>query len=215
MKIEFFQNLYERYSRLALSFSSDRPIAIKGLERRLIRTLKTVGGYGIFECYLHRSLLWQRSGDPLRRIQSFRGSSIPSWSWMAYDGGIKYMEVPFGKVTWSKNIQSPFKGRTELSGDGESTTSFLTIEAQCWDIRDSDIDGIYLDEPEGTPNAAYRCVIFGVDKDSEPKPEQMNYTLIVCKIGNGAENLYERAGVGFLERRNIVFERLSATIRIR
>jgi hypothetical protein len=98
MKIQLYQDLYERYSNLALSVKTDRPIAIKGLETRLIRTFETVGGYGIFDLYLHRGLLWQRSGDTLDRITS-RGERVPSWSWMAYEGGIRYMDVPLGGVS--------------------------------------------------------------------------------------------------------------------
>src|SRR5438477_11418672 len=91
MKIDLYQDLYERFSNLQLSFPEDRPVAIKGLETRLIRTFGTTGGFGIFDIYLHRCLLWQRSGDTLRRIPSFRGGQVPSWSWMAYTGGIRYL----------------------------------------------------------------------------------------------------------------------------
>ena len=85
MRIELFQDLYERYSRLTLSFPSDRPIAIKGLESRLIDTFGTTGGYGVFDKYLHRCLLWQRAGKALKHIEAFRGGNlVRSWSWMAY-----------------------------------------------------------------------------------------------------------------------------------
>jgi hypothetical protein len=43
-KIKLLQSLYERYSKMNLSFSKDRPIAIKGLENRLIQTVGGPGG---------------------------------------------------------------------------------------------------------------------------------------------------------------------------
>ncbi|RSL92037.1 hypothetical protein CEP52_014033 [Fusarium oligoseptatum] len=108
LKIEFFQDLYVRYSKLALSFASDRPIAIRGLENRLLSTFKTTGGYGLIDRYLHRSLLWKCGGKTLKRIASTRGEAVPSWSWMAYDGAIDYVSAPGGKVSWFSNIKSPF-----------------------------------------------------------------------------------------------------------
>lgn len=56
----------------------DRPVAISGLENRLLRTFDTDGGYGILEYYLHRSLLWKRLEKTLVRIDSPRCQRIPS-----------------------------------------------------------------------------------------------------------------------------------------
>jgi len=92
-RIIFFQDLYKQYSRLAFTRWEDRPIAIAGLQNRLIYDLKTQGGFGIFDdgqSLLRRSLLWQRGKDEhvLRNITfpPERNISIPTWSWMAYEG---------------------------------------------------------------------------------------------------------------------------------
>lgn len=58
--IRFYEIIYKQYSRLAFTRTKDRSIAISGLEKRLIRFFNTHGGYSIFECFLHRDLLWQR-----------------------------------------------------------------------------------------------------------------------------------------------------------
>lgn len=215
MQIEFFQNLYERYSTLALTYTTDRPIAIKGLERRLIRALKTVGRYGIFERYFYRSLLWHRSGDILQRIQFGKGHSVPSWSWMAYDGAIKYLKVPFGKVEWNTSIVSPFKGGGGVAEDEEELGLPLEIGTQAWDIvAGSGIGKIYLDEPGLTPPAPYKCVVVGVEKSTEPDQDPENYVLIVGCAGQGEEDMYQRVGVGVLRRWEIAFERPGVAIRI-
>jgi len=40
---------------------------------------------------------------------------VPSWSWMAYDGRISYMDISFEQVAWSDAVQFPsedvLKGR--------------------------------------------------------------------------------------------------------
>jgi len=215
MKIELLQGLYEKYSKLALSFDSDRPIAIKGLERRLIRVLKTVGGYGIFDCYLHRCLLWQRSVDSasLKRIQSFRGEPIPSWSWMAYCGGIKYMDVPFGKISWSENITSPFK-ISPADRNGEEGTMPLEMHAQAWDIFEPQ-NHFILDEPGRTLTEPLKCVVIGVNAQMGQGPDQMYYTLIISEMRGAKAGVYERVGVGFLERQQIELDRPSTMVHIR
>jgi len=213
MKIELVQSLYQKYSKLHLSFESDRPIAIRGLERRLIRTLKTIGGYGVLSCYLHRCLLWQRSGNSLRRIKAQRSEPIPSWSWMAYMGEIEYMKIPFGKVLWDDSISLPF-GTSNPSIDGQRESVPPEVEAKAWDIADLPGQSLVFDEPKRTLTGALKCVIVGANKEQEVDPHQIHYTLILSKSLHGKCNMYERVGVGFLERRNIKLDRPAEVIRI-
>ena len=64
--IAFYESLYEQYSLLSFTHLEDRPVAIAGLEQRLISALQQKGGakhgcYGIFGQYWGRGLLWQRA----------------------------------------------------------------------------------------------------------------------------------------------------------
>src|ERR1700749_4852812 len=93
---------------LAFTNNEDRSIAISGLEKRLIRTFNTRGAYGVFDTFLNRSVLWQRGGDEMNRISYPARRSVPSWSWMAYDGRITYVDVPFGQVDWLPSLRFPF-----------------------------------------------------------------------------------------------------------
>ncbi|RSL64595.1 hypothetical protein CEP53_003997 [Fusarium sp. AF-6] len=103
-RITLFQHLYQTYSGLAFSQISDRPVAILGLEKRLLDAFQTRGGFGIFEVYLARSLLWSRQKDVfLSRIPYTKSRPPPSWSWMAYRGPITYMEIPFDQVHWTND----------------------------------------------------------------------------------------------------------------
>lgn len=87
--MEFIYFLSEGYSKRGLTDGTDRCVAISGLEARIARAIGCESRYGIFQRYLHRNLLWQRSdGKKTKRI-GYETSIVPSWSWMAYDGGIR------------------------------------------------------------------------------------------------------------------------------
>ncbi|KAI0908761.1 hypothetical protein F4823DRAFT_639853 [Ustulina deusta] len=215
LRIEIFQDLYERYSRLALSYPSDRPIAIRGLESRLINTFGTSGGVGIFDIYLHRSLLWQRAGDTLKSITSFRDAPVPSWSWMAYDGPVRYLTVPFGEVTWSENIISPFSKDSSRNavvsgafrGDKVIATSPLELEAPVWNLLDAESGQRIMDDPGRAFDQPIQCVVLGKSKMPPVDESQVHWVLLVHprKVADNVA-LYERAGVGVLRKRHIAFD---------
>jgi hypothetical protein len=215
MRIELFQSLYERYSNLSLSFDKDRPIAIRGLEKRLIQTLKTTGGYGVFDCYLHRFLLWQIAGDPFKRIESFHDEKIPSWSWMAYTGGIEYMSVPFGKVLWTEDIQSPFRVREEAKVmNDEIRRKPAEIVARAWRLVDCPAEGLVLDDTSRDFEGSMRCVVLGTEKEVVTNRPMKHYVLVVSAVSNEEADLYERVGVGVLEEAQIARDVPADVIRI-
>jgi hypothetical protein len=67
-RTRFFQSMFEMYTKLGITFSTDRPKAILGLKKRLSRTLNGTSSYGVLSRHLHRSLLWKRSGTDLNTI---------------------------------------------------------------------------------------------------------------------------------------------------
>ncbi|CAI6096506.1 unnamed protein product [Clonostachys chloroleuca] len=87
--IHFLQSLLEDYSKRGLSSPTNRAVALSGLAARIATALqcKDAYGYSAFGFYLHRSLLWQRTDLQKKRIQYGTGKEVPSWSWMAYEGG--------------------------------------------------------------------------------------------------------------------------------
>jgi hypothetical protein len=216
MKIELYQSLYERYSNLNLSFEEDRPVAIKGLEARLIRTFDTTGGFGIFDRYLHRCLLWQRSGDCLRRIVSFRKGKIPSWSWMAYNGGIRYLDVPFGEVVWSEDIISPYS-ETGLKNwrDVDDGAMAPWIIAPAWDVIEPQNRHMILDEPSRTFTRPLKCVTVGKNRTPQLDGRRIHYVLVISFVSSADEfEVYERIGVGFVEEQYIMLSGLGISVNI-
>ncbi|VBB71451.1 Putative protein of unknown function [Podospora comata] len=138
-KIRLYESLYKTYSRLQFTRAYDRPIAIAGLEQRLVAAFDTRGGYGIFDRvpFFGRSLLWTcEEPGGMRRIE-FPKEGLgryrvpPSWSWMAYTGAIGFMDLPFEGVHWLEDdIRSPWGSAVwemslDTSGSGNSTASSM------------------------------------------------------------------------------------------
>ncbi|RTE69011.1 hypothetical protein BHE90_016608, partial [Fusarium euwallaceae] len=100
--IHFLQSLLEDYSNRGLSIPTDRAVALAGLEARIATALQCRSyGYGAFDFCLHRNLLWQRTDPQKERIQYETGKEVPSWSWMAYEGGIRFIgfeELPYDQL---------------------------------------------------------------------------------------------------------------------
>lgn len=211
-----YQDLYERYSKLALSYATDRPVAIRGLETRLLKVLDTRGGYGVFDIYLRRGLLWQRDQASLERIDCSAKEEqepVPSWSWMAYAGDIRYMNVPLGEVDWDQwdqDIASPWK---EVKDDKKTS---LELEVLVRDIKVVEPGArVFLDEPRRIFDRSFKCVIVGSSKVSNKGKGQTYYALIVTPLGPGEVNVYERAGAAFLHKHQIAWDNPVTKARIR
>jgi hypothetical protein len=205
-KIVFYEDLYKQYSRLAFSHPEDRPIAIAGLEKQLINDLKTGGGWGVFDdgqSLLRRSLLWQRGEDVLKlsriTFPPERKMIVPTWSWMAYEGGIGFLELPYGGVHWQDGgialrgpsdaamTNSIAKRSIELTGITRSyampTDTFSNFK-------------VVYDDPQAK-SLPLRCVVMGRKQEPGDPPDALHYVLFVTPR-TGSTDVYERVGVGFL-----------------
>jgi hypothetical protein len=228
-KILRYQELYREYSRLGLSQPYDRPTAIDGLQQRLLRTMRVKGGFGIFDegvtrGLLRRSLLWRRGIDTpsLTRIRfPLRSavSTVPSWSWMAYTGGIDYLQPEFGNFVW-EDLQSPW------SPDAPSNISSTDINvaniALNATAREYDLGAAVRSEGElvfDTPNGSARpetvCVVLGKARGSLSPETQRHYILIVAATvqrDRDGNRVYERVGTGYLPGKCISPNGFSVTI---
>ncbi|KAF8857485.1 hypothetical protein BDZ45DRAFT_726670 [Acephala macrosclerotiorum] len=105
--IKTFQLIFEYYTQLNLTESTDKTIVFLGLHRRLAKDLGTAIRKSIVENFLHRSLLWQRVDEKLKRIPYPKDRKIPSFSWMAYQGRIRYTDFGYEDVFWNQKIRFP------------------------------------------------------------------------------------------------------------
>jgi hypothetical protein len=215
LQIAYFQGLFKQYSRLKMTYSSDRLFGIAGLERRLQAAFGTQGAFGIFDDtdrddvgLFYRSLLWVRGTEPddapiLTRIEALASDSnhVPSWSWIAYDGGIDYIDPPFQSADWEKDVVSPWTscGRaTEgivLKGRVHEFRAYNSEEYDTKIVCDTRID------PEGYDRF---CVVIARSKEAGTSTRKRCYVLFVRKVETEtSEELYERVGAGYVPEKNI------------
>ncbi|KAI1421302.1 heterokaryon incompatibility protein-domain-containing protein [Xylaria sp. FL1777] len=224
-RIRLYEHLYKQYSSLQFTRIHDRPLAIAGLEQRLIRAFDTQGGYGVFTRYFGRGLLWQRdvasapAGMKPIKFPKSQKYQVPSWSWMAYEGAITFMDLPFGEISWEdKEIHSPWSTRTPFltsssrSINSSNTTWYTTSTKERIDLtviaRDfsASLDThIIYDSGEAPKNRVVKCVIVGRRKTKvRIDDEQIHYVLVVAQ--KGGAGIYERIGVGSLPGSSITLE---------
>ncbi|KAF1832274.1 HET-domain-containing protein [Decorospora gaudefroyi] len=230
MKIAYFQGLYKLYSRLNFTRYEDRPFAIAGLEKRLQNAFGTRGAYGIFDDgdkpksgLFHRSLLWQRGEDdddaecmtPID-FPPERNVHVPSWSWMAYKGGIDYLDPPFQSAEWeTSELIPPWTRGRPASTDSAPPDGQIVISAT---VRNFDVAGRQQNEVKFSYDTERRaasdghrvqCVIVARLKEARRDWERVFYVLLVTPVqgitGRGVR-VYERVGVGFMPGKFISLE---------
>jgi len=218
-KITLFQDLYKRYSSLDLRNDFDRPIAIDGLQHRILTALGLKGGFGVLDegaekmGLLRRSLLWVRAEmQELNRIDFPNDrniSVVPSWSWMAYTGGIDYISPPFNGVEWEA-LQSPWSGYEKGDGDDEQedvgANIALVAEAREYEpLRGSPGESLLaFDRPERPVAWETLCIVLGRQKGVALN-DQRHYLLLIKAAGldRNGKQLFERVGAGYLPGRCI------------
>ncbi|RBA09665.1 hypothetical protein FPRO05_05601 [Fusarium proliferatum] len=214
-RVMLVQTLYNQYSKRTFWDSQDRPIAISGLEKRLTSAFNTLGGYGMFQLFLERSLLWKKADDtrPLSRIEFPLARNVPTWSWMAYDGVISYVEVEFDKVDWTNEYSSPFdsgsgaRGKWHWEADGTNRPPVLGLKK----VRHFKVGSlprtISLDTSESRDLKGYQCVVLGKAKldDNAGPPNPQCYVLIV-KPSLETRGVFTRAGAGVLQEDQISWD---------
>ncbi len=208
---------------MALSNPSDRPYALDGLQSRILNVLNSRGGFGVLDegdskkGLLRRSLLWHR-GPGTQRLErivfpAHRAIAlVPSWSWMAYTGGIDYFEIQFGQVDW-QDLQSPWSGRGIGLGISQQATATpseekrgsiaLVAKVRGYDVSQA-LEGewkLVFDTPGLPPPATPLCVPLGREKGSSV---ERTYLLLVQEtdvIDDDGSRIYERVGAGYLPAR--------------
>jgi hypothetical protein len=197
-----FQELYQQYSRLELSSDYDRPTAIDGLQQRLLRTMAVDGGFGILnDCrsqgLLCRSLLWHR-GEDTARLKPIKfpddREQVPSWSWMAFSGGIDYFPLTWNGYDWG-DIQPPWP-RTA----GAAPSNFFTGKIRAVDCSIAK-GSIVFDDPTTSPSSEGKAFLLSIEKTSKDVKDKKHYILVVRPkntLGRDGRPLYERIGAGYV-----------------
>ncbi|KAK3369771.1 hypothetical protein B0T24DRAFT_708743 [Lasiosphaeria ovina] len=224
-RILYFQELYMTYSRLDFSQWEDRAVAMEGLEQRLMWGFKSRGRFGILagRSLLPRSLLWRRgaSAGSLTRILFPAGRQrVPSWSWMAYRGGIDYLHVPFDGVEWETGdaLQSPWDPADAVHTAPRQDQVVPVFRAKAREFGGGgDMTIVYdVTGMSHGPTSSVRCVVVGRAKGRPgvAPGSKRHYVLIVAPKPGGGAAIYQRVGVGFMLGKAIDFAKPGLDIKI-
>jgi len=215
----FLKDLLKDYSKRTLTKDTDRAVALSGLAARIAGALSCKEHYGIFSFYLHRNLLWQRSDlqSMMERIES-KSRDVPSWSWMAYTGGIEFMNVDFGELDLFKNLGFDKKDNQALITD-------------VWEFQDC-----HLKETEKAESEVARREILdsyktkrgwlmynvkgkedflserGVVVGRTGSEDQSEYLMLIVKQRGENKSEYKRVGIGMVQKGYI--SRQKADVRV-
>ncbi|KAF2175187.1 hypothetical protein K469DRAFT_724384 [Zopfia rhizophila CBS 207.26] len=183
LDLDFLRWLLNQGKRLL----TDRCIAISRLEDRIAGALKCQSRYGIFQKYLHRNLLWQVSNDKMKEIAY--DHHVLSWSWMAYSGGIQFMDIPLGETFQNCKMGLYEAQYAVLDSDGAK---------RGW---------IQYDVEGGKDLRKEQYVVVG--RKSNSGIEEY-YVLVVRPTGVDGE--YRRVGVGLIQSDCVVGQRINVRV---
>ncbi|KAH7408032.1 heterokaryon incompatibility protein-domain-containing protein [Cadophora sp. MPI-SDFR-AT-0126] len=198
--IEFIRFLIEDFSKRELTYKTDRCAALSGLQARVAHAIKCKGRYGTFEKYLHRNLLWHASDVDLQKIK-YETMHVPSWSWMVYDGGIRFRDedvIPFRHHCEHALIADVGRFqdcRMELDGSRYAV----------FDLSKTNRGWICYDVQDGKNLLEEHCFVMGFTKNSE------HYYILVARP-TSVDGEYERVGIGQVHKNCLVRERVNVRV---
>jgi hypothetical protein len=82
--LSMWNELVGLYSQGTLTVKTDRLVAISGIIDAIQRRTGWTNLAGLWEPFLWRQLLWEKSFGPSRELTDL----LPSWSWIAINGGV-------------------------------------------------------------------------------------------------------------------------------
>jgi hypothetical protein len=220
--MEFIHFLSEEYSKRGLTNETDRCVAIYGLMARIARARECQSRYGIFKDYLHRNILWQRSDGKMKRIM-YETPMVPSWSWMAYNGGIQFMEIPYAKVDWNENIRfNNWIDKLRFEKHKYALVADICVFRDCGlEQRDTNytiVDSskaergqIRYDVEASEDLHAERCVVVGKESQRYQTLTNWKYYILVVRQSS-VDGEYRRVGAGWIQKDYIARHKLNVRV---
>lgn len=188
---------------MQLSFDTDRQFAIAGLHARLStsKPFQSRMDYGVFWRNFERFMLWRAyDAESLTRITYSEEHSVPSWSWMAFNGQIGYHKAPFGKVIWTGDLTKPL---TEGSLPSDHFKQGILAKARKVNTNKGDpLRLIVVDTPVATDfdEDLWRFIAIGEYEDSDRVGESLCCGLLIRPVFGVSSNVFQRAGAGTIRR---------------
>ena len=136
---------------------------------------------------------------------------MPSWSWMAYKGGIQFIDVPFGKVEWFDQLQF------DTVSDHAIITNLWTFQNCTVEVYKTwyavlDSDGarrgrIHYDTEGIKDPCEDHCIVIGKESNNGV----YDYYVLIVRSTN-VDRTYERIGVGLIQSDYLVGHKI--TVRV-
>jgi hypothetical protein len=135
---------------------------------------------------------------------------------MAFEGPIKFMDIPFDGVNWSEDIGSPFKqfegvtgSQPNMAGNIEAVARHLVVPQRPGEIR------VIFDQPGEAQSHSLKCVVVATEKVLRVTEFQKYYVLLVMPIhGEEGFNKYERTGVAIIRRGDVSLDTGEISVQI-
>ncbi|KAK4222391.1 heterokaryon incompatibility protein-domain-containing protein [Podospora fimiseda] len=232
--VQFIQFLFEKYSASGITEETDRAIAINSLIKRIEQALETGSHYGIFQPFLSSLLLWKRTRDnnpPIEYshygiFQPFLSSlllwkrtrdnnppieykkQVPSWSWMAYSGGIDFILKPTDQflVPRRDDLYFAHDGRAlniKVRNFGEGCLAEKRGAEYIILNGTEEVGSLRLDMANLMQLDNCNCVVVGTVGNIQ-EDARKDYYILVIRDKHGdirQDKRYERVGVGKVQAR--------------
>lgn len=198
--VRFLQSLLERYSTCKLSIATDRPVALSGLLGRIGSTLRCEQSYGVIGEYLPRTLIWHWTSPRKEKIKFGENNNIPSWSWMGYEGGIQFYQIPYRGWHTFQKLQLTRDGKGLVTNVWEFQDCSLQKDLQAdstgshyqiLDMSGESRGWVMYDDQDYSNLPLKWAVVLGME------PETMDAYLLIVRRTVGGE--YERLGIGKIQ----------------
>ncbi|KAF2196147.1 hypothetical protein GQ43DRAFT_499630, partial [Delitschia confertaspora ATCC 74209] len=201
--VDFISSFFQDYTKGNLTIPTDRCVAISGLENCIKDVLKCKSRYGIFQKYLHRNLLWTASGEKVKKIAYEH--HVPSWSWMAYSGGIQFMNIAFNAVHWIDNLRFDEECECDhaiVSNVWKFQNCTMELHGALYKILDSDgmpRGWVQYDIEDGEELDKEWCIVVGRIEDNENDALGIKKYYILVVRPTSVHGEYKRVGIGLIQ----------------
>ena len=131
----------------------------------------------VFRSFWGRCLLWRRANDVRFLTRTPPGEHTirmpPSWSWMAYEGGISYIEPPGDSVLWNDpDIILPLRNSNHVSWlrtSGQYDSLEIRVSrAYAFDVPSDTLESeaqLFYDNGIALPFLETKCVVIGRERE--------------------------------------------------
>ncbi|KAK4640743.1 hypothetical protein QC761_606980 [Podospora bellae-mahoneyi] len=216
--VQFIQFLFQKYSTSGLTVETDRVIAIGSLIERMEQVLHSKAKYGIFRFCLSSLLLWKRT-DQQKPLIPYK-DEVPSWSWMAYSGGIEFIldsnpsfrvprlvDLDYADDRPVLNVKvRNFGGNCKM---GINKEKYVILDGE------EEVGSLWFDMADQIRSEDCNCVVVGaldVDmEDHKVEDTRKCYYMIIVQKEDGDRG-YKRVGVGIVRAQYVSEECISSIL---